>query len=150
MCINIDSPRLDKESKWPDLFSRNEACKAYPESLRDAGVRGGCGKTGETGDIGGESVFSVLDVDAVLGRSPVPPRDRVFLACKKAFSTNPRLGLPAAAGAPKEVDVSPTNLLREVDWALGEKTEEFSEEKASPGKLSTTYGGGPVGTPNLW
>jgi hypothetical protein len=66
----------------------------------------------ETGVIGGESVFSVLDVDAVLGQSP---RDRVFLACKKALSTSARLGLSAAAWTPKEVDVSPTNLLREVD-----------------------------------
>jgi hypothetical protein len=50
----------------------------------------------ETGVIGGESAFSVLDVDAVLGQSPVPPRDRVFLACKKAFSTSARFGLSVA------------------------------------------------------
>ena len=34
----------DAASKWPERFSRSDACRAMPESFRDDGVGGGGGK----------------------------------------------------------------------------------------------------------
>lgn len=76
-------------AKWPDRFSRSDACNAKPESLRDTGVLGKLIETGDgivVGD-GGEAPEELLlaPVELVDGLSlPVP---ELGLCSKKPLNT---------------------------------------------------------------
>lgn len=72
-----DELRRDEASKWPDRFSRSEACRAIPESFRELG-----GKWPEVGEWSlGEGGDPVLDVDPVLGRSEPLDEKPLDAAC---------------------------------------------------------------------
>jgi len=91
----------DAESKWPDLFSRRDACKDRPESVREADVDGIGGKLLEVGEVSrGEGGDPVFDVELVLGRSyPLEyPLETAgsFPACRKALKMS---GFDAAKAA---------------------------------------------------
>ena len=133
---------LEALSKWPDRFSRKLACIANPESLREMGVRGKGGKEPDIGDILGEGGELPLDVELVDGRSGFD--------CKNALN-NGGLGAKWDTLSPKEAEFRPANLARDVGGALTLKIEGFSEAKASNGKASIAYAGGPTGIPyRLW
>jgi hypothetical protein len=85
-------------SKWPDLFSRNVAVRAKPESLRVIVVAGMLGKWDELGDTDGGGLGRVDR--AVDGLST-----RVWSCfdCKNALNTDD-LGEMTDSGSPKLVE----------------------------------------------
>lgn len=84
--IAIDELRRDAWSKWPDRFSRRDACKANPESFRDTGVEGRGGNLTEVGDtVLSDEGLLVLDVELVFGRSWPFDGGVTGLAFKKAL-----------------------------------------------------------------
>jgi hypothetical protein len=149
--FDLSELRLN-ESKWPERFSRSDACKAYPLSLRcifgderpDPGKGGKFAMIGESCDDLG---LLILVVFAVVGRSALFAR--LLPACRNALKTGPLRVASAPAEAPNAVEVSPTSLARLVDTGLALQVPVFSDAKASNGNASAAYSGGPVATPYL-
>lgn len=72
-------------SKWPDRFSRRDACSANPESFREIGVDG-CGNLIEVGEaVLGEDGLLFFEVELVEGRSLPLEREASPLEHKKVL-----------------------------------------------------------------
>ena len=85
-----------------------------------------------------------MPVELVDGLSEPLDDSRV---CRNALNTVALEGTRVAS--PNVVELSLTYVARVGGVALGAKICGFSEAKASQGKVSIAYGGGPTGTPNL-
>lgn len=112
---------------------------AKPESLRESGVieKEKGGKESEVGDNeDGELPFIVELVDGL---------GSVF-GGRKALNT---WGRPPALDSlsPNEAELRLAYFARELGAAIPLNTPGFSDEKASNGKDSKAYAGGPAGTP---
>ena len=113
----------EKESKWPDRFSRRVACNANPESFR--------GRPWKLPDVG-EGGGGLSLVEVVLGRSAY----LASRACRKAFNTGFRGANPELL-SPKDEEFKPAYFDKRVGGGFGLKRELFSDANASNGKLST-------------
>jgi hypothetical protein len=131
-----DELRRERLSKWPERFSRRVAWRAKPESCRDSGVVGSGGKDTEVGERDGGGLSFVVEL--VVGRWS--------LNLEKALKTSGR-GAKFEALSPKDVELRPANLARQVDDGVAENRDGDSEENVSNGKVSAAYAGGPGRTP---
>lgn len=101
----------DAVSKCADLFSRNDAWIANPESLRETGVGGNVGKYPDVGDeVRGDGGVLVFIVELVVGRSDPLENATSCRAFKKPLKIG---GGGVTAGSwPNEVELRLTYFAR--------------------------------------
>ena len=125
----------DAASKCADRFSRRDAWRASPESLRETGVGGKGGKLPDVGEeVRGDEGVLVFIVELVVGRSDPLENATSCLAFKKTLNIG---GGGVTAGSwPNEVELRLTYFASWVECAFGVNTAWFSPKNESKGKLS--------------